>query len=533
MQRNPEIRAEPDPQASARSHRQVVRYGIVLAAVAVLGGGHACRAGNQVRQAPGSASSSTLVVGDVSAGRDVFRFETFGNEGFWTDAMRLPQGMKQEGITLLKLLETGFHVDIEALDPETRRKLAEEFKTDLSAAHAPLLNDPLLTAKLVRANAVIGIAPKGDRVGVTCAVCHTITDAEMYQMPGRGSIGRRLDGRATHSLDMGAALAVAANSRAYYPNVQLELGGKTIGLAPQGLRRDATEAEFDAYLKNPAFYPRGTFDETPDGIGNPVQNTPLFRQDLARPYTSNGLYEKLEGISNASYTTNLDLSTIATAEGRQLMNILAGQAGQELYDNYVAILKETNVRGYPFVNAAAGHMVGHRDTPVGRQADRKKILDMRAYLESLPAPPGERVNPAAERRGAETFQAQCTTCHNMNQGEPVRMTVVSLEDLWPAYAPVTLAQRAPPLSPIRNSPGSYDDKMVIADGSERGLPRGVPLPLLLDLARKPAFLHDNSVPSLDALLDPARGSRSPHPFYVNDRARRAEVIAFLRGLGTD
>ena len=43
------------------------------------------------------------------------------------------------------------------------------------------------------------------------------------------------------------------------------------------------------------------------------------------------------------------------------------------------------------------------------------------------------------------------------------------------------------MSPIRNSPGSYDDEMVIADGSERGLPQGVPLPLPLDLARKPAF----------------------------------------------
>ena len=32
--------------------------------------------------------------GDVNVGKDVFRFETFGNEGFWTDAVRMPQGLK-------------------------------------------------------------------------------------------------------------------------------------------------------------------------------------------------------------------------------------------------------------------------------------------------------------------------------------------------------------------------------------------------------------------------------------------------------
>jgi len=523
-------------QSGAPRRQWFVRLGFTVTTLTVVGGAYSWGVHTSPRKlaaaTPSHIESASLAVGDARAGRDVFRFETFGNEGFWTDAMRLPQGMKQEKVTPLMLLETGFHIDVEALDPTTRATLETEFRTDLSAVSAPMLNDPMATDKIVKANAVIGIAAKGEKVGVTCAVCHTITDASVYQMPGKGSVGRRLDGRATHSLDMGAALAVAANSRAYYPNVQLELGGKTIGLAPRGLRRDATEAEFDAYLKNPEFYPRGTFDETPDGIGNPVQNTPLFRQDLAIPFTSNGLYEKLEGISNASYTTNLDLSTIATPEGRTLLSILAGKTGEELHDNYVAILKETGVTGYPFVNASLGHKVGHRDTPVGRQADRRKILDMKAYLEALAAPPGEVVDPVVARRGAKVFQAQCTTCHNMDQSKAVPRKVVPLERLWPAYAPVTLAQRKAPLSPVRNSPGSYDDKMVIADASERGLPRGVPAPLLLDLARKPAFLHDNSVPTLDQLLDPARGARSPHPFYVKDVARRGDVIAFLRSQGT-
>lgn len=494
--------------------------------------------------ARGAASSTGAPPGNPQAGRDVFRFETFGNEGFWTDAMRLPQGMMQEKVTLLQLLETGFHIDADVLDDSLRQTLAAEFKTDLSAARAPHLHDPAVALKVIEINGLIGVVPKdsnrdgaigvrrGDKIGIACAICHTITDGSVTEMAGRGSIGRRLDGRGTFSLDMGKALAMAANSRAYYPNLQLELAGKTIGPAPQGIRKDSTEAEVDAYLKNSQFYPRGTFDETQDGIGNPVQNTPLFRQDLAGPYGSNGLHEKLEGISNASYTTNLDPTTLATPEGRELLVTLAGESGAELHANYEQILRETGVKGYPFVRATTGHKAGHRDTPTGRQVDMQKLLDMKAYLHGLPAPEGVTVNVAAAGRGSELFQVNCVQCHNVDQSKPVMTKLVALSQVWPAYDPATLAQRKPPLSPIENSPGGFDDKMVIIDASERGESRGVALPLLLDLARKPAVLHDNSVASLDGLLNPNRGATAPHPFFVTDPNQRADLVAFLRSLDT-
>ena len=35
-------------------------------------------------------------LGDARAGKEVFRSETFGNEAFWTDAVRLPQGVMAE-----------------------------------------------------------------------------------------------------------------------------------------------------------------------------------------------------------------------------------------------------------------------------------------------------------------------------------------------------------------------------------------------------------------------------------------------------
>ena len=117
------------------------------------------------------------------------------------------------------------------------------------------LHDPAIALRVIQDNARIGVAAKdsnndgkidlrgGDKIGITCAICHTVTDGSVAALVGKGSIGRRLDGLGTFSLDMGKALAMAANSRAYYPNLQLELGGETIGRAPKGLRKDSTEAE--------------------------------------------------------------------------------------------------------------------------------------------------------------------------------------------------------------------------------------------------------------------------------------------------
>ncbi|HTU60447.1 MAG TPA: hypothetical protein VMF89_18475, partial [Polyangiales bacterium] len=94
----------------------------------------------------------------------------------------------------------------------------------------------------------------------------------------------------------------------------------------------------------------------------------------------------------------------------------------------------------------------------------------------------------------------------------------------------TLAQRKAPLNPVLNTVDNiFDDKMAVVNASLRGDIRGLALPLLLDLARKPVFLHDNSVPSLDALFDSARSARAPHPFYLDGDARK-DMISFLESL---
>ncbi len=112
----------------------------------------------------------------------------------------------------------------------------------------------------------------------------------------------------------------------------------------------------------------------------------------------------------------------------------------------------------------------------------------------------------------------------------------SRPDLFPAYVGELLADRsAAGLAPVRNSSGTFDDKLVIVDASNQSQPRGSTLPLLMDLARKPVFLHDDSVRSLDELLDPSArdGATVPHPFFVADAEERAQVVKFLKSLDDD
>ncbi len=476
--------------------------------------------------------------GNAAAGRDVYRFETFGNEGFWTDAVRLPKGIKKAKLTPVQALKAGLSVDVDALDSATKEAVAAELKTDLSPKNAPLLNDPKTTMKLIAANAVIGVVPKGDKVGVSCALCHTITDKSVFDLPNGGSIGKRLDGRAVHNINLGAIFAMAANSRALYPVLQLSLkanGDKTIGRAPKGLTEKSSEKEVDAYLSNPAYYPVGMFDDTFDGNGDPMHNSPLFRQDLAFPFGSEGTIAKLDNFSNLVYTGLFDQTTLTTPGGRAFLHKLGGAAGDEIADDYVKILKDTGVKGYPFVKASAHPMPGSEEAPLGLRVDDTKLLDMNAYLDSLPAPEGVDGDPNAIARGRQLFgTVGCTGCHNVDQSRFVPPFIVPMRTIFPGDNPVLLAQRMPPLNPVLNTPGNiFDDKMAVVNASLRGEERGIALPLLLDLARKPVFLHDNSVPTLDNLLSPSRGAMAPHPFYLSDSAERADMVQFLRSLDTN
>jgi hypothetical protein len=82
------------------------------------------------------------------------------------------------------------------------------------------------------------------------------------------------------------------------------------------------------------------------------------------------------------------------------------------------------------------------------------------------------------------------------------VTLVDLKTLWPGYTPVVVGLRGnKKLSKILNSPGDFDDKMVIVDASAHDGPEGQCIANASRPCTYNTFLHDASVKSLDELLD--------------------------------
>jgi hypothetical protein len=275
------------------------------------------------------------------------------------------------------------------------------------------------------------------------------------------------------------------------------------------------------------------FDDTFDGNGNPMHNTPMFRADLAAPWGSAGEFSKLDQFANTVYTGLLDPTNLTTPGGQAFVHKVAGAAGDAMVADYVSVLAATGVTGYPYVKGSTVTQPGDPDGVLGIRADNQKLLDLNAYMSSLPAPAGVVTDAAAVARGRTLYMAPsslCTGCHNADQSQIVSPNIVPMLTIFPGDMPTVLATRDAPLSPIENTPGNtFDDKMIVINASVRGLVRGSALPLLFDLARKPVFLHDNSVPTLEALFDPSRGALAPHPFYV-DAPMVGDLTAYMRSL---
>jgi mono/diheme cytochrome c family protein len=135
---------------------------------------------------------------DEAEGKEVFRFDTFGDETFWTDTLRLHEVI-QTAVSPLTALSVGLKVDADALPPGT-----------LESAD---LNDPATTVALLKLDAVVGLQGTVEtvnakdtltRVGTTCALCHSTVNNSVQ--PG---IGQRLDGWPNRELDPGAIIALS------------------------------------------------------------------------------------------------------------------------------------------------------------------------------------------------------------------------------------------------------------------------------------------------------------------------------------
>jgi len=194
-------------------------------------------------------------------------------------------------------------------------------------------------------------------------------------------------------------------------------------------------------------------------------------------------------------------------------------AGDEIANDYVRVLTRTGVIGYPFVQAAAHPQPGSEAAPLGIRADNTKLLDMNAYLNSLPAPPGVTGSEGAVARGRARFRINCTFCHNVDQSTFVSPAIVAMRFIFPGDQPtVLLPQRMAPLNPILDTPGNiFDDKMAVVNASLRGLERGIALPLLLDWPASRCFFTTTPCPAWRRSSIHAAAQRRRIPSICRDR----------------
>ena len=147
---------------------------------------------------------------NIEDGRNIFRYDTYGDEAFWGDALQLHQAIQGSrfggvgpGVSPKTALALGLKVDSDALPTQVLNALR---RGQIN------LDDVAVTLTLLKNNAVVGV--KGifnndgslKSMGLTCAVCHSTVNDSVA--PG---VGQRQDGWANHDLNAGAIIAAAPN----------------------------------------------------------------------------------------------------------------------------------------------------------------------------------------------------------------------------------------------------------------------------------------------------------------------------------
>lgn len=237
---------------------------------------------------------------DVAEGQRIFRFDTFGDEKYWTDTARLHE-IVEEDLSPLKALKLGLKVDLDKLS-------LLKF-----VSHNPFGSSG--TKELLRENAVVGVQAtfneEGNiaQIGITCAFCHsTVDNALVY------GIGHRLDGYPNRDLNVGAIIAlspaISEDQRAVYRSwgpgkydPRFNMDGKNTPLVippAYGLAHIENEtytaegpiSYWNAYVAVTQMHGRGNFSDsrlgidiqhTPDMVGPKLAALRLYQHSLAAP----------------------------------------------------------------------------------------------------------------------------------------------------------------------------------------------------------------------------------------------------------
>ncbi len=188
----------------------------------------------------------------IEEGREIFRNDTFGDEEFWGDLLKLHTaiagaqlGGVGPGVSPKTALSVGLKVDSDAL-PKSLVKRLKKGKVNL--------DDPATTLALLKLDAVVGVKGFFNQdgslrsMGISCAICHSTVDDSFA--PG---IGKRLDGWANRDLNVGAIVGLAPNLKPV-ANL-LEVDEATVRSVLQSWGPGKFDAEL--FLDGKAFRPDG------------------------------------------------------------------------------------------------------------------------------------------------------------------------------------------------------------------------------------------------------------------------------------
>ena len=137
----------------------------------------------------------------ITQGREIFRFDTFGNETFWTGTAALHT--KIQTLKPIDALGVGLKIDIDA------PAMPAAIRQALIAGTVDLQN-PANTVALIGFDAVLGVKGRVENgvlveVGITCALCHSTVDGSAVP----NVAGSRLDGWPNRDLDVGKIIAMS------------------------------------------------------------------------------------------------------------------------------------------------------------------------------------------------------------------------------------------------------------------------------------------------------------------------------------
>jgi hypothetical protein len=308
----------------------------------------------------------------IDQGRQIFRYDTFGDEDFWGGQLHLHEaiagvqhGGVGPGLSPAAALDAGLKVDLEAL-PRGLRKQLHRGQVDL--------NDPAVTLALLQLDAVVGVTGRFDQdgqltsVGIQCKLCHSAVDDSFA--PG---IGRRLDGWPNRDLDVGAVVGLAPDASPIANLLGVDDATVRAVLASWGPGR------FDAQL----FLDRKAF--TPAGDSGATLIPPAFGLAGVNLHTS-GAWGSVPYWN--AFVANLEMHGKGT-----FVDVRLNDATQ-----------------FPVAAAA-----GFSDVRSEPDLITAKLPALHFYQLAIPAPrpPAGSFDAAAAERGRQLFagKARCASCH--------------------------------------------------------------------------------------------------------------------------